>query len=943
MLTAGLVRIALRLKMSVDVVSPSYVKQCCSTTRHGLSFFHLNAQSCCAKDDALHALFASFDFCFDIIMLTETWYQSDRDVLEISGYSSYFLNRRSRRGGGVLVLAKNFLKCDMVADFTQMSDDFEALTVTCDRNVFAVVYRPPRGNTSAFFSFLDALLGWVNNSGYNVFIGGDVNIDMLNSSPANRELSNLLKTNSCVNTIISPTRIQRSSATLLDVFITNINHDNLHSGVIGADISDHLPIFLIYDKNISDGSSKKASAVTFQDVNPRTLEQFHNKLLQIDWEDVFCLNDPDTAYETFLSIFKKVYTSTFLQKASTTKKSRKPWVTTAALKLIKQKNFLYRRFLKTRDLSDLSAFKAFRNKANKFLKQAKTNYLHDLFNAEVMKRSDIVWRRLNTVLGRGQRRERFQELTINGNAVSGEALANSFNNFFVSLNIATHDPQCMQYIRQRNSQSAFLTPTSREEIHSTFRSFSNSKSCDADNLQIRPIKYVIDIVSPVLEHVFNLVLAHGRFPKRMQTAKVTVIHKGGDRDDLSNYRPISILPIFSKCLEKIINERMSNFCEKHDILIPNQFGFRKGYSTESALLKQKELILQGIEQKLFTLGIFVDFSKAFDRINHRTLLKKLEAYGFRGIFLTLIESYLKYRQQQVIINDKTSSLKHISCGVPQGSILGPLLFNIYINDIINIDDIPKYIIYADDTSLFFTSKDTTHLIGLANSVLDKLSTWSKVNALAINTSKTKAVLFRAKNRIINVTDSLRIGNSSIEIVSTVKSLGVTFHEHMTWNDHVEKVTNKVSHVVGILRRLRTFLPTKIKLMLYNALFLSQISYCHLIWGNTTISNINKLLLLQKKAVRAISNAPLNAHTEPLFTKLGILKVGYIYNHILLKRYHAGQKKKANFIAQLSNLTPNNSSYHTRHKEHWKIPRARTNYGVQMLAHALPSLLNSLDL
>lgn len=207
-----------------------------------------------------------------------------------------------------------------------------------------------------------------------------------------------------------------------------------------------------------------------------------------------------------------------------------------------------------------------------------------------MKRSDLVWKNLNTVLGRGQERITCNELNTDGATISGKCLANTFNDFFVSLGKSSYDPQTLDYLTARNCNSAFLTPTNSDEIYRAFNTLRNSRSLDTDNIQIRPVKYTLEIICPVLEHIFNLVFLHGVFPARMQLARVSVVFKGGDKDVLSNYRPISILPVFSKALEKLINERMTSFCDKYSILTPSQFGFRKNRSTECALLVQKELV-----------------------------------------------------------------------------------------------------------------------------------------------------------------------------------------------------------------------------------------------------------------------------------------------------------------------------------------------------------------
>lgn len=327
-------------------------------------------------------------------------------------------------------------------------------------------------------------------------------------------------------------------------------------------------------------------------------------------------------------------------------------------------------------------------------------------------------------------------------------------------------------------------------------------------------------------------------------------------------------------------------------------------------------------------------------MNHKTLFLKLDNYGFRGTFLSLIKSYLCERKQQVIINNYRSTFKTLLGGVPQGSILGPLLFNLYINDIVNIDKGCKIIVYADDTSLYFQEPTLHELEIKANTALRHLNMWSISNSLSINVSKTKAVLFRPKNKTIDLDLRLTIGACNVELVKTVKNLGVVFHEHMFWNDHVDATYSKLSRSVGVLCRLRFLIPQNIKLLLYNSLFCSTLRYCFLVWGTTTVTNLDKIHRLQKKAARAIENVAYDEHTAPIFQKLNMIHIHDLYNLVLLTRYKLYIKNNDLYLTQLAGLTNRPRVYDTRCTHTWSIPYTRTNYGRQMLKYTLPSTLNS---
>lgn len=907
-----------------------------------ITLIHVNAQAARNKEEQFLALFTALGFEPDIFMVTETWYRTETDVFKPPGYKSFFVNRLMKNGGGVMLMAKQVISCHLVESRTCIMPDYEVLTVRFSDFFFCVLYRPPKGSVSNFLSFLDDYLGWVNDSRGKLVLAGDLNIDALKTSPQQQELYRILECNGFSNTITLPTRIQSNTSTLLDMFITNIDNRDLMSGVICAPISDHLPIFFTTNQYTSVAQIAPQSSRTFRDINSFNLTSFRNELLQTDWSDIWHANTAETAYEGFLNKFIIAYDKHFPYKTlKHPRKGRKPWITKTCLKEIHIKNKLYAVFISNKNDDTLREFKVQRNKVNTLLRYERRRYLHNLFDKKVMKNTDLAWKRLNVLLGRkGTEKTDIDGITIDGITITGADLTTSFNDYFTSLcDTSNHNQDYKLFLGPQTRESAFLAPTSEEEVVNVFRSLNNTNCNDVDGLQIKPVKEVIDVISPLLTFVFNLVFADGSFPKRMQEAKVTVIHKGGDKNILSNYRPISILPVFSKGLEKLIHARMTSFISKHHIITSAQFGYMKGLSTEHALLLQKEEILDSFEHEQCSLGVFVDYSKAFDRINHITLSKKLNHYGFRGVFHKLLESYLLHRKQQVRINNHVSHFSNITAGVPQGSILGPLLFCLYINDLVNIDNSTKFIIYADDTTLLFKGRDPSYLANEANRVLQRLYLWSTANSLAINTTKTKAVLFRPKNRRINTNLELKYGTSQIEIVAQIKCLGVLFEEHMTWNMHVDLIAARISRVCGVLNKLQFYLPRSIKLIIYNSLFMSHINYCHLVWATTTFTNIKKLHKIQKKGIRAITNSLQGCHTEPLFKNLNLPPIPELHKIILLKRYKVGSKHNS-FFNTVSNLAKRRKARSTRTLQEWEIPRTRTNYGMQMLRFLLPKYLNS---
>jgi hypothetical protein len=311
----------------------------------------------------------------------------------------------------------------------------------------------------------------------------------------------------------------------------------------------------------------------------------------------------------------------------------------------------------------------------------------------------------------------------------------------------------------------------------------------------------------------------------------------------------------------------------HNILAANQFGFREKHSTFMALLNLVDRISGKIDNKEYSIGIFMDLSKAFDTVDHGIFLDKLELYGVRGVALKWFKSYLEHRSQFVQINNIQSSMLPITCGVPQGSILGPLLFIVYINDIIHVSDIADIMLFADDTNMFFSRSSFDTLLTLVNNELLKISKWFKLNKLSLNIKKTNYILFRSKRKAL--TDrriNIAIDGINILEVTKIKFLGVVINQTLTWNDHIMIIKQKIAKNVGILTRVRYCIPRCVLLSLYHVLIELYLMYCNIVWATQNTVALNSLLLCQKRVVRIITFSHWLSHTKPIFKKYCILTV-----------------------------------------------------------------------
>lgn len=899
---------------------------------------HLNARSAVGKKDDITCFINQFSFKFDIIMMTETWYYDGCDMLRLDGYSRFFINRPNRRGGGVCIFVDAYRTHELVSDFSVITDDFEFLTLKTDSEIVAAIYRPPNGNIVNFLNFFESFLEYINSNKYRFVCGGDFNINLLEDTQSTCEFISCLHSSGFTNLISTPTRITITSSSLLDMMITNADTLVSNAGTISSDISDHCPVFMQYSSSKTE-KRRQHQTVQVQNITDGSLQAFKRAVSMHDWSFVYMIRDVHEAYLKFIESFTNIYLTHFPFKTfKPSKKIRKPWVTFAIRRLINRKNKLFHAFLKSREEELLQQYKAFRNKLNSALRKAKIAYYEKLFSGICTRYPDAAWKAINSVLGRHKADFMPREITLNNRVLTGALLADSFNKYFTSGIPPVKNTLQMTSSIIRNAESIFLNPADEPEVFRTFMSLKNSSALDIDNLQIGPIKFVLEHLAPVLVYIFNLAVESGEFPREMKCSRVSVLFKGGDKNMLGNYRPISIIPVFAKGFEKMLHSRLSNFFTRSDIISDAQFGFRKGRSTELALLRLKEIILENIENRLFTLGLFIDFTKAFDSIDHSTLLLKLEIYGVRGTPLALIKSYLAERSQCVCLGNHHSSSLPVSRGVPQGSVLGPLLFNVFINDIVNINKSVKFIIYADDATVLFSGADTDRLIESCNRFFCNITSWSLSNKLKINPKKTKVIIFRARNKFLNVNQDIICADQKIDIVEEHKILGVTFSSHLSWDSHVSHLCKKLSFTAGALSRCREILPTQIKVSIYQALFQSHISYCSLVWLTTTQRNINRILVLQKKAVRHIANTGYLSPTSTYFRKYSIIKIQYMYEFRILRSFYICSSSFKQFIELTAALQRNSHAINTRNVGGWLIPRFRTDYKLQSLKYNLPCIL-----
>lgn len=835
-----------------------------------LSVIHVNARSLRNKID----LFEAECNDFDIVTVSETWLAdrptTDRDTdTTLSIHLTNFhapvcLHRPDDPHGGVAIYVKNslFLKPRPDLQVTGLEAVWVETKLNHESILIGSFYRPS-GAKVEYWNLVNESIDKANNQFKKFLVLGDFNEDWF-SNPS-KHLLNILHVYNLHQLINTPTRITHATSTCIDLIITQTPGIVQKVDVLPAFCSDHsVPQVILKHANKSPSAFKR----TIYSYEKLDIDTFCFKLQTLNWHFIFMEHDIDTSCKMFTEKYFGIAKDCMPYKTVTVRTRNAPWMTKEIQLSLKHRNRLHKKAKQTNNPIEWDNFRNFRNRVTNHIRTRKEEYYCDLneqINNPQQFGSKDWWKLVNCFMKRkGIDQNEIPPIQIGDKThYSNKSKADIFNDFFIQQATLENDNDPLPRI-------PYLTPEINnlelliEDVLEVLKNLHGNKATGPDQIHNTLLRASADIIAKPLTMFFNRCLSEGKFPSLWKTAIVTPILKKGNKGECTNYRPISLLSCVGKTFERCVHKHIFHFLKQNDIITDSQSGFMPGDSTVNQLLCTYNYLCEQYDQSVTTQSIFFDISKAFDRVWHRGLISKLDSVGIRGTLLNWFTHYLKDRKQKVVIKGESSEERTVPSGVPQGSVLGPLLFIVYINDIVK--DIQSNIkLFADDTSMSFSSNEANRLQHTLNIDLNTISEWSKNWKLTFNNTKTELLTIkRNQNPVLPLFFSQNI----LEEATHHKHLGITIQNNCKWDQHINNTAAKVKLLLNCLLSLKYKLNRKALETMYNSFILPILDYADIIWDNCTKQQADILENLHLEGLRTITGLVKGTSHAKLYTESG---------------------------------------------------------------------------
>ena len=885
---------------------------------------------------------------FDVMLLSETWLRpaTPGRLLVIPGYSLSRVDRPGGRGyGGVAIITKadiasTALKLpDSQCPGSQLESQWALIKLERNRQLIVCsLYRPPRYTEAALradFSDLENQLQRVliDYPTVPLVICGDLNCDLL-KDPGNhvrQHLGVFLSDYSLEQLVTVPTF---TSGSLLDVCVVKDRAIVCNCSVTHCDFSPHKFISVSIDL---PKQRKKPTVISSRSLNRIDLNALNSDLLLVDWEDVFSSVTVSDQWDAFLARFMPVIDSHAPIKNLTIRNPTAPPVSDVTRDLMSQRRAALRRSGR-----ESVEYKELNRTVRSALRRDRRRELQ----REINERGPTkVWQSIRAVVA-GKK---------DGQKTQPDMSADDLNSFFVSVGPrvaaeiqAQGVPADVSVRLPRVGACSYkLSVVSLEELGHTVFSMRNSSACGADGVCVRMLKAGFPAIGDVIQHIVNTSITQADIPDPWKHSIIHPIYKTGNPSDPSNFRPISLVPVIMKVVERVIHRQLYHYLSHNHLLAPSQHGFRPRHSTETALLSVTDRILNATDRGEISMLCLIDLSKCFDVIDHELLIKKLEMHGIETSWFA---AYLQGHTQSVSLNDGSrrgvlSQPLPNTMGVFQGSALGPLLFTVFSNDLSLYAGDASVFQYADDTQVLVSGPrgDLRGLIARMEASLSSLNNWFNAHALKVNANKTQLMTFGSRQNLRNLPEyKVMFSDAALQPCAQVGNLGVVFDSALTWEAHVSELSRRCVGLLIGLSHVRHYLPDGVLRTIVSALVVSRVRYCLTVYGNGSQKNFDRLQKIMNFAARVIFGRRKFDHVSDLRDLLGWMTPRAMAEYQTLVTAHKViQRREPEGLASLFVTNRDTRARSTRQDYMYHIPRPRLETGKRRFGYRAPVLLNDL--
>lgn len=812
----------------------------------------------------------------DILAINETWLgEGEEDKApQVPGYRLRFCPRpahiRGGRGGGVgFYIRKGIVARSCPHPTTHSVEQMWTRVKVKGRElIVGTAYRPPWQDPNQVLEALTESITSFSRYDYLVLVG-DLNLDILTpDSSKTKLLLQFLYSLNLTQTVSEPTHFTNHSATLIDIVCTDAR---VRKTVVkySPDLGHHAMLQVELDIKKEKHIPR---LVTYRPLRNIILEQFASDLNSINWEYFIETTDVNILVPAFSNIVLKLFDLHAPLKTTKFKDPPQPWLTDTVKSMIKIRDNYHTKYRALKSNSLRTCYKEMKHLVIAAIISEKKAYFKEHINNNV-KNPKKLWKNLkHTILPN----KKGSELPPTFN--DPDLINSHFLNVPGEKHVSISQLSFYEHHRHCSGNMFSLVPVSEDIVMTVIRGLK-SNAMGVDGISIEMIFMTLPESLKAITSIINKSITSGTFPEQWKVALVKPIPKNNNPISCNDLRPISLLPCMSKILEKVVSLQLTKFLEDKNILPNVQSGFRKGHSTSTALLDVVDSLLAGQDCGMISILVLLDFSRAFDSINTSLLISKLSYYGFDMQTVKWFHSYLKNRYQLVQLSNGTrSTLQPVPQGVPQGSILGPILFILYSSDIIRAINHCNFHLYADDLQLYISTHTSNLDIAVEkmNSDLCRISDWSRNNSLVINPQKSKYMFIGTRQKLQNLqnyTANISVDGALVERVSEAKNLGLTMDSSLHFEKHVSESVRNCFYRLRLLYKIRSYLSESVRITLCESLVLSKLNYCDTVYGPCLLSRTTKLIQrVQNACARFCFHVPPRSHITPFLNSSNLLKM-----------------------------------------------------------------------